>query len=148
MPRNSAKRVKIDPQKFKNWCAKNGVTYKNVSENLGCYDSFISRVVASGEFPERKFTLFLSRYNEDEHTFLPDKAEAAKEYNRQDSTGFSMGLIVKPNKVRVSIQHDGNELYGAYAGIKKNDTVSLIQAISYAAHMCYKMAEQQNFEKD
>lgn len=130
--------VKIDPQKFRDWCARNGKSFKQVSIEMGRYDSFISKVVTSGEFPARQFELFRTLYGIEAEAFAPEEAHA-------ENGSYSLSLEVKPDRVRVGINFKGVEIFNAYAGIKGESEVNLIQAISYAAHMCYKMAEQKHF---
>lgn len=147
MSKYNADKIKIDSKKFKNWCAKNGLTFRDISAAMGCYDCFISRAVSAGEMPERKFNLFLSLYNEVAETFTPDAAcSTAPTYADCGNGPYSLSLSVAHDKVRVGIMFRGSELYGAYAGVKGKSELDLVQAISYAAHMCYKMAEQKKFE--
>jgi hypothetical protein len=146
MPLSPEERVKIDSQKFRNWCANNHHSFKEISEAMGYSDCFISKAVSAGEMPERKFKLFLTLYGEDARTFLPDGEPKIMEPANLQQGPYSLGLEVKSDRVQVSIYFQGMELYSAYAGIKGKTELDLIQSISYAAHMCYKMAEQRRFK--
>lgn len=137
--------VKFDPVKFRNWCAQNGTTFRRISESLGRYDGFIARCVRLGEFPLRQFELFQRLYNVEADAFAPDTTQAPISSAPLQTGPYSVSLDVKPDKVRVGINFQGAELYGAFAGIKGRSEVDLVQAISYAAHMCYKMAEQKKY---
>lgn len=53
---------------------------------------------------------------------------------------------MKPDRVRVGISHNGEELYSAWSRVNGDTETNLMQAISYAAHMCYKKAEQKELE--
>ena len=68
-------------------------------------------------------------------------------HKAQEPAGFSLDLMVKPDRVRVAIMHNGRELYSSFARINGDTETKLIQAISYAAHMCYKQAEQKELRK-
>ena len=136
--------VKIDAQKFRNWCAKNGKTFKQISTEMGRYDSFISKAVAAGELPARQFELFRTLYGVKPETFAPSEKTVDLSVSGKEGV-YSLSLDVKPDKVRVGINFQGVEIFGAYAGVKGDSETNLIQAISYAAHMCYKMAEQKSF---
>lgn len=137
--------IQIDSQKFKEWCAKTGKSFKQVSEELGRYDCFVSRYVSMGEFPARSMELLCRMYGLPKDTFVKKGPTLKKD----EPTGeYSMSLDVRPDKVKVGIYYKNELLYSAYAATKGNSEVNLIQAISYAAHMCYKMAEQKSFHEN
>lgn len=64
----------------------------------------------------------------------------------RDASGFKMNLDVKPDKVYLEVLFDGQVIGSAYSKIKGQTEVDLMQAISYAAHMIYKFAEQKRLE--
>lgn len=139
--------VKVDPAKLRAWFHKTGVTFTEASREMGRYDSFMSKVVAAGEFPARQFDLFCRLYDVSPEAFKPDEP---KEINTDvDHAGkpWSLTLDVHPNKVRVGINYCGSEVYGAWSHVKDNTELGLVQAISYAAHMCYKLAEQKKLQR-
>lgn len=61
---------------------------------------------------------------------------------------YSIGLVVRPDRVRLTIRHEGQDILSAWSYIKGPDEADLMQAISYAAHLCYKLAEQNKLAKD
>lgn len=147
MSRMSIQCVKVDPAKLRAWCKETNVTLTEVSREMGHYDSFMSKVVAAGEFPARQFDLFCRLYNVSPEAFKPD--EPVEINTTADHTGkpWSLTLDVHPNKVHVGINYCGSEVYGAWSHVKDNTELGLVQAISYAAHMCYKLAEQKKLQR-
>lgn len=57
-------------------------------------------------------------------------------------TGWQTRLKVSPDKVRMTVYFNGVPVVEGLARIKENKELALLQAISYAAHMCYKLTEQ------
>lgn len=136
--------TRIDPTKLRVWLDAHGLVYKDVSYNLGQNDSFISQVLASGAISDRKLDLFCRLYQVNKAQFLPGTAQS-----HSDEQGpYSVGLVVRPDKVRLTIRHEGQDILSAWSYIKGPDEADLVQAISYAAHMCYKLAEQNKLAKD
>lgn len=78
---------------------------------------------------------------------LDPKDVMERPHKAQEPTGFSLDLMVKPDRVRVAVMHNGNELYSAFSKINGDTETKLMQAISYAAHLCYKLAEQKELRK-
>ena len=56
---------------------------------------------------------------------------------------YSLSLQVHPDKVFLALYFNEQEMYHAYSKIKGTEEHDLVQAISYAAHMLYKMSEQE-----
>ena len=51
-------------------------------------------------------------------------------------------MDVRPDRVRLCVKYDGVEVHRAHALIKGDTELDLLQAVSYAAHMIYKLAQQ------
>ena len=69
------------------------------------------------------------------------KARSADEF-RIDLTVFDNCADTLLGKVRLRLYKGDRELFYAYAKITSEGDFGVIQAISYAAHMLYKLAEQ------
>lgn len=136
--------VQIDTKKFISWAKSRHLTFKEISIEIGEYDSFISKVLKNGEFPERKYDLFCGIFGVKQTDFLPDKASTPSADFAGQTSGlpYSVQLSVHPDRVRVKILYQGEELCSAYSKLKGNTELDLIQGISYATHLCYKFAEQ------
>ena len=131
--------VAIDPIKFRKWAKQRGLTLTQVSRDLGCGDSFISKALMSRELQIRKFELLQRIYAVSPDELSPDFV------CDQAATGpWSLDLTVKPDRVRVSVRFNGAETFSGWSNIRGKTELDLMQAISYAAHMCYKQAEQKN----
>ena len=130
--------IKIDGEKLKNALKKRGLTAKEVSGSIGKNSNYVIGCVCNGAISDAAMQLIEIKYH------IPREEIEIREEKKQVSAepGFSLNLVVKPDRVRVSINHNGKEIYGAYARINGDTETKLIQAISYAAHMCYKQAEQ------
>ena len=109
-------------------------------------DCFISKALSTGAVSERKFELLCRVLNAPAEKFM---RQASKTESRFDEQGpYSVGLVVRPDKVRLTIRHEGQDILSAWSYIKGPYEADLVQAISYAAHMCYKLAEQNKLAKD
>lgn len=137
--------INIDAVALKNWCIDNRLMQKDVSEKLGRHKTYISQCICNGAINENAYKLLLGTYNLPSGSFLPKTEEKTKA--AEHGSIYSVSLEVHPDKVRMGLNFKGEELYHAYAKVKGEDEVDLVQSISYAAHMVYKMAEQNALSK-
>lgn len=56
--------------------------------------------------------------------------------------GWQTRIEVKPDRLCMKIYFNGVQQVEGFSQIKANKELALVQAISYAAHMCYKIVEQ------
>lgn len=56
--------------------------------------------------------------------------------------GWQTRIEVKPDRLCMKIYFNGVKQVEGFSRIKENKELALVQAISYAAHMCYKIVEQ------
>ena len=56
--------------------------------------------------------------------------------------GWQKRIEVKPDRLCMKIYFNGVQQVEGFSRIKENKELALVQAISYAAHMCYKIVEQ------
>lgn len=136
--------VKIDPQKMKNVLRDKGLSQVEVSGAIGKSKNYIAACIRNGEISATALQLIGIKYGITERDVAPERKK--KQKPEAPSSGFSLSLLVKPDRVRVGISHNGEELYGAWSFVKGDTEKNLIQAISYAVHMCYKKAEQRELE--
>lgn len=75
---------------------------------------------------------------------LPDDAFLPRENTPAvpGASTYHLTLSVHPDKLRLGISFGEEEMVYAWAKIFGNTELDLIKSISYAAHMCYKFAEQ------
>ena len=138
--------VKIDPQKMRNVLRDKGLSKVEVSEAIGKSKNYISCCICNGEISATALQLIGIKYGIEERDIAPEKKKEPEKKTEAPSTGFSLGLLVKPDRVRVGISHNGEELYSAWSLVKGDTETKLILAISNAAHMFYKKAEQKELE--
>lgn len=124
-------------------------TFTAMSRKIGRSDSFISKSLGLGYMHENAFSHMCATFGVEESDMMaPDAVNQvtveAPIRASDHSAPYSVDLTVKPDRVRVAVRHNGSEIYNAWSRIKSNSEVDLIQAISYAVHMCYKMAEQKS----
>ena len=61
---------------------------------------------------------------------------------------YTLGLDVSPERVVLHMYFQGTEICKAASKVKGTRELDLMQAISYAAHMMYKFAEQKELDKE
>lgn len=138
--------VKINPQKMRNVLRDRGLTQTEVSEAIGKSKNYISVCTCYGEISATALQLIGIKYGITEKDIAPEKKKEPEQKPEAHSTGFSLSLLVKPDRVRVGISHNGEEIYSAWSRVNGDTETKLIQAISYAAHMLYKKAEQKELQ--
>lgn len=57
-------------------------------------------------------------------------------------TGWQTRIKVQPDKVCMMVYFNGMEVVQGWSKVKGDKELDLMQSISYAAHMCYKIVEQ------
>lgn len=140
------KSIKIDVNELRKWVKETGLTQAEISRSLGGSISIIGNAIQRGHISEPFFQLLILKYgiNPERLKFkelVPKTVSAV-----QPGKGYATSVVVYPDKVRFAVAFDGDEIYHTYSRIKGKKEVDLIQAISYAAHMCYKQAEQKELE--
>lgn len=57
-------------------------------------------------------------------------------------TGWQTRIKVKPDRLSMTVYFNGVPVVEGFSRIRGDKELDLMQAISYAAHMCYKISEQ------
>lgn len=145
--------VKIDKSELSRWLMQRkentGENMGYVAGRIGKSSTYFSTVIKKGYMPKAVLSHFCMVYGLNIDSFLAKDDEDIPDSHAEDAAvGYTMCLVVKPDKVRVTINLNGEELYGSWARIKGDTECDLLQAISYASHYCYKMAEQKRFENE
>lgn len=60
--------------------------------------------------------------------------------------GWQTRIKTNPGRVCMTVYFNGVPVVDGYSRIKSNTELDLMQAISYAAHMCYKITEQKKLK--
>lgn len=142
-------KVYIDVPEFRKWLKEINISQCAMSREMSGHESSISNALSRGWMSSTLFNLVTLKYNGDPQR-LTKKPELSKmqvePIVKLDAIGYATSINVYPNKVRFAIIFNGAEIFHAYSKVKGHKEVDLIQAISYAAHMCYKQAEQKELE--
>lgn len=144
--------VQISPERLRLFCSKNG-GQTAVSEALGYGKSFISNALHSGKISRAANKLLAATYGIPEDFFLaPDHPKTAlppepKDAQQGGRDGYALRLLTSDKQVFLLLEHDGEKVGSAYSKRKDSSELALTQAISYAAHMIYKLYEQQTLQE-
>ena len=65
---------------------------------------------------------------------------------RGGASTYHLTLSVHPDRLRLGVSFGEEEMVYAWAKIFGDTELDLIKSISYAAHMCYKFAEQKTLK--
>lgn len=131
--------VKIDTGALRAWIASDGMTLQEVSGRIGRGKSYLANVVARGSMVESAYKMLCNVFCLPADAFIPAPCAPEKP---QSTEGYTIGMDVKPDRVRLCVKFDGEEVHHAHALIKGDTELDLLQAVSYAAHMIYKLAQQ------
>lgn len=144
--------VQISKERLRLFCSKNG-GQAVVSETLGYGKSFISNALHSGKMSRAANKLLAATYGIPEDFFLaPDPPKTVQPTEPKDAQqggqdGYALRLLTSDKQVFLLLEHDGEKVGSAYSKRKDGSELALTQAISYAAHMIYKLYEQQMLQE-
>lgn len=133
--------VQIDVAAIKQAIKNTRMTSSGLSKKIGRSSSYIGNCFDRG---------IMSRYalellSDILHVDVASLMNVCNE-NGAKREGYSVNLDVKPEKVRLQILFNGEVVGSAYSKVKGQNETDLMQAISYAAHMIYKISEQKRLE--
>lgn len=143
----TANMMNIDPERLRNFAAKNG-GLKHISLQLGYSRNYLSNVADYGRMRLSVARQLSAMYGVPEDFFRarePEKPKAAAPQAGQ--TGYALRLQATDKQVFLLLEHDGEKVGSAYSRRKDSSELALTQAISYAAHMIYKLYEQQTLQE-
>ena len=78
-----------------------------------------------------------------EHWLDPEKLLAPEQY-ASPAPEWSAAIEVSGDRLKMTIRHNGEELVYGKSYVQDTDDLGMMQAISYAAHMCYKIVQQRS----
>lgn len=144
--------VPIDVEALDKWIRAQPHTNKEIAANIGKCGTFFSDVKRAGHMKPLVYNLFINTYNLPEGSFIKKEPEPAKETKPvSKKSGYWTELEVMPDKVNLTLWFSANgadiEVAHAFSKVKGNRELDLVQAISYAAHMIYKIVEQKELGK-
>ena len=145
----NCKKVSVDPDKVKTWLKNKGLTAAQVSTASGKSERYLSNCLQHREIPLTQVQLQLLealyglKVDDIAQTAPPEETSKSK-----NCAGYQVAVNVYPQAVKFTILFEGKQIQCAWSRIKDYSEVSLFQAISYAAHMCYKLREQKAIEAE
>lgn len=124
---------------------KSGLSYREVSRRMGRCDNYISVTFKKGVMPPAALSVFcdLVWVSFDDLT----KPLCTSPVSRSVCQTHGITLDVRKDKLRMALTFGDQELYAAWSRIKGDTELDLLQAVSYAAHLMYKLAEQQALQE-
>lgn len=137
--------VDIDRDAVCVWLKEHGMTLREMSIGIGRSEGYLYGVVRNGQMKENVYNLMRQIYGLPEGIFLTKQDVKQGEQEEKSGgavDGYQIRLDVYPNKLNVEMSYLGQPMYDAYAWIKGDTELDLVQAFSYAAHLLYKKAEQ------
>lgn len=120
-----------------------GISGYDMSAMIGRSKNYVNRSIQNGRMLDAAYKILMERLGLPFETFIKKDAKKAERAPAASGLPYALSLEVHPDKVFVALQFNGQELYHAYAKIKGDTEHDLVQSISYAAHMLYKMSEQE-----
>ena len=78
-----------------------------------------------------------------EHWLNPEKLlQTDPEEAPETTADWSASITVVGDRLTLTVRHNDKEVVYGKSYVQDNDDLGMMQAISYAAHMCYKMVQQ------
>lgn len=139
--------VEIDPKKLDKFLE--GKNLSEIDDNIGKAHGYMRLLRNRLKMTVASYRLLCRIYNLPEDALTPDPpkpeppAVPPKPNNRR--AGYWLDLADNSNHVVLRLMYGDEEVYLARARVKNGETateLNFIQAVSYAAHMLYKLAEQ------
>ena len=139
----SEKTMRIDPARLQrclqNYHRRYGTDNVQMSRRMGRADNYLSCISGQKLIPKHAVLLLQSLFGikYDEYKPVSEAPVASRGAYAADVT------IEQGDRVLVRFLKNGDPVCTARAVIREpGDEMEVMQAISYAAHMCYKFAEQ------
>lgn len=119
---------------------KCGMSSSEVSRRMGRCVNYVTSTLKKGVMPPAALSVFcnLVGVSVDDLT----KAPHSHTVTRPVCQPYGIALDVRKDKLRMALTFGDQELYAAWSRIKGDTELDLLQAVSYAAHLMYKLAEQ------
>lgn len=139
------KRIKVDIPAIKKHIQEHGMTQSYLCRRIGRSTNFLCP--CKGDMADYTYDLLIRELGVEYGAF--QKKEDVQPTKPNSGVGlYTLGLDVSPEKVVLRMYFQGTEICKAYSKVKGTREVDLMQAISYAAHMMYKFAEQKELDKE
>lgn len=131
--------VKIDTQALRDWLNSRPETQVQLAKQIGRTRNVWDNAVARGSMSDTVLEFVRKTWNLPGDAFLPKEKTPVVQGG---ATGYHLTLSVHPDKLRFGVSFGEEEIVYAWSQNRGDKELDLIKSISYAAHMCYKFAEQ------
>lgn len=144
--------MEFDPVKMQNWLDARKLTASEVSVATGHSSGYMSVAIQRGSMPPSQAMLLHSLYGFKLSDVQPDPEPVVEQSAEEDwqsvydtalaGDDYQLRVKVLPDRLCVSVLRNGAVFVHAWSNRKSLSEVDTLQAISYAAHMCYKFVQQ------
>lgn len=131
--------VKIDTQALRDWLASRPETQVELAKQIGRTSNVWYNAISRGSMSETVLAFVRKTWGLPDDAFLPKEKTPVVQGG---ASGYHLTLSVHPDKLRFGVSFGEEEIVYAWSQIRGDKELDLIKSISYAAHMCYKFAEQ------
>lgn len=147
--------VAIDSDALSAWIEKSGKNKKQLAAELGKGKAYFCEVINRGRMSILSYDFMLKTFNLPAGSFKPKPPEPPKPKENPKTfippasaeTGWQTRIRVQPDRVHFMVYFNGMEEVVGSSFIKEpRKELQLMQAISYAAHMAYKIVEQRTLQ--
>lgn len=137
--------VKFNAYALRNHLNEHGMTMTDLCNQMGRSVSFISHSCSIGYMSAVSYDAMCRALGVPHSTFIAQKEIPAP---AETPTAYRLSLTYSDSKVLVQLMRGEEVVIGAWAIVKEQSELGFIQAISYAAHMMYKFAQQDDLNKE
>ena len=139
--------VNIDGEKLKIRVYASGRSMAEASRTLGFGPNYIANCCARGLMARSSTMLMEKMFGFQLEDYKMEEKKEEEQYSIEPyPDGYRLDLVVKPDRVKVSLYFGEEEIQAAWADVRGDTDLDLLKAISYAAHMMYKFTEQKKLE--
>lgn len=135
--------VKIDTQALRDWLNSRPETHVQLAKQIGRTSNVWYNAVARGSMSDTVLEFVRKTWNLPDDAFLPKEKTPVV---LGGASTYHLTLSVHPDRLRLGVFFGEEEMVYAWAKIFGDTELDLIKSISYAAHMCYKFAEQKELK--
>lgn len=131
-----------------NGIERSGLSMKEASHRIGRGDSYLSASIRRGMMSAAAIPLLAKELDIPQKDLILHQDEQKTCCAKDAVNKYTVQIEVSKTKLHMTLLFGGKELYSTYSRIKGDSELDLMQAISYAAHLMYKLAEQEELKKD
>lgn len=138
--------MEINGNALKNELLKRKVRLSVLSIELGYASHYLENCVLRNRIRSHIFRMICEKYDFDSKT-INAISDSQNEIASVDENEIGLSVQIDGDKLRLVFSKNGNELHRATSIIKGDDDFAIAKAVSSAAFMIYKFAEQKKMEE-